>query len=83
MGISPVFYFLLQNGDKRQQILPVSASYIHPAVGKAMTAIPNQSLSLNNRKGDFQYVQQEQQQAEHPRGQGRYEQVQDGSRQRG
>ena len=34
-------------------------------------------------KGENHYVQQEQQQAQHPRGQGRYEQVQDGSRQRG
>ena len=34
-------------------------------------------------KGENHYVQQEQQQAQHPRGQGCYEQVQDGSRQRG
>ncbi len=34
-------------------------------------------------KGENHYVQQEQQQAQHSRGQGRYEQVQDGSRQRG
>ena len=33
-------------------------------------------------KGENHYVQQEQQQAQHSRGQGRYEQVQDGSRQR-
>ena len=30
-----------------------SPPHIHRPAGKAMTAIPNQSLSLNNRKGDF------------------------------
>ena len=53
-------------------------------------AIPKQQNSFKQvkpktivGKGENHYVQQEQQQAQHPRGQGRYEQVQDGSRQRG
>ena len=52
-------------------------------------AIPKQQNSFKQvkpktivGKGENHYVQQEQQQAQHPRGQGRYEQVQDGSRQR-
>jgi len=51
--ISPVFYFLLQNGDKRQQILPASASYIHPLTGKAMTAIPNRAYRSTTGKEIF------------------------------
>ena len=72
----------IARGEKN---LPAKIAHIRAVQSQTTLAIPNHPTKtpINNFKRSNDYVYQEYQQAQYPRSQGRYEQVQDGSRERG